>query len=180
MHQPIKGKTFSQHLFIAYWQKQQFDRCRDSHKVKTKWVNQFSCFSLYNYIPTSIKWPYFSVIKKVFEKGLSLAPLFWPSHAATRLCGKRQSIIWGRGEERPLWQTANFFASYSVLFEGYWLAANTSCFFFHHAVHRYTLKSIQMLRRDTAMEEVIVWSDGAASQYKVGHFCTCPESVGGG
>ncbi|GFR74218.1 (S)-beta-bisabolene synthase [Elysia marginata] len=36
----------------------------------------------------------------------------------------------------------------------------------YHAVHCYTLKMVEQLRKETVVDEVILWSDGAASQYK--------------
>ncbi|GFS06244.1 Cc8L18.2-like protein [Elysia marginata] len=36
----------------------------------------------------------------------------------------------------------------------------------YHAVHQFTLKSIDLLRKDAPVKEVILWSDGAAPQYK--------------
>ncbi|GFO45264.1 hypothetical protein PoB_007176900 [Plakobranchus ocellatus] len=36
----------------------------------------------------------------------------------------------------------------------------------YHAVHQFTLNSIQLLQKETPVEEVIVWSDSAAAQYQ--------------
>ncbi|GFO27538.1 (S)-beta-bisabolene synthase [Plakobranchus ocellatus] len=36
----------------------------------------------------------------------------------------------------------------------------------YHAVHCYTQKMVEMLQNETPVREVIIWSDGAASQYK--------------
>ena len=41
----------------------------------------------------------------------------------------------------------------------------------YHAVHQFTLKSIELLKSEVGgISEVIAWSDGAASQYKVDIF----------
>ena len=37
----------------------------------------------------------------------------------------------------------------------------------YHAVHAYTEGCLEILKEETSVDEVILWSDGAASQYKV-------------
>lgn len=37
----------------------------------------------------------------------------------------------------------------------------------YHAVHTFTEKTLNVIREDENIQEVIIWSDGAASQYKV-------------
>lgn len=37
----------------------------------------------------------------------------------------------------------------------------------YHAVHTYTEKMLQMLKGETKVEDVIIWSDGTVSLYKV-------------
>ncbi|GFS03165.1 (S)-beta-bisabolene synthase [Elysia marginata] len=42
----------------------------------------------------------------------------------------------------------------------------------YHAVHCFTLKMVEQLQKETVVDEVILWSDGAASQYKRNFFAS--------